>query len=56
MLSAAGALEGQWFKIKKSLYNISAQNLLDCANATYGSYGCVGGYNLKNMILLITIF
>ena len=44
--SAAGALEAQWFKNYKKLYNISAQNLLDCANATYGSYGCAGGFFL----------
>ena len=44
--SAAGALEAQWFKNYKKLYNISAQNFLDCANATYGSYGCDGGFLL----------
>ncbi|XP_045769788.1 uncharacterized protein LOC123870505 [Maniola jurtina] len=38
--AATGAIEGQRFRDKRVLESLSEQNLLDCANS---SYGCAGG-------------
>ncbi|CAH1963340.1 unnamed protein product [Acanthoscelides obtectus] len=41
--SAVGALEAQHLQTNGSLLDLSAQELVDCADATYGNMGCAGG-------------
>ncbi|CAH1987825.1 unnamed protein product [Acanthoscelides obtectus] len=41
--SAVGALEGQHYKSNGTLLDLSAQDLVDCADGTYGNMGCKGG-------------
>lgn len=41
--STTGALEGAHFIATNKLVSLSEQELLDCANQTYGNQGCVGG-------------
>lgn len=41
--ATTGALEGAWKVFGGSLYVLSSQQLLDCADADYGNMGCKGG-------------
>nr|CAH7736089.1 unnamed protein product [Callosobruchus chinensis] len=41
--SAVGALEAQLYQKNGTLEDLSAQDLVDCADATYGNTGCAGG-------------
>jgi KDEL-tailed cysteine endopeptidase len=41
--SATGAVEGAWSIAKGELYDLSEQELVDCAKLKYGSMGCNGG-------------
>jgi len=41
--SASGAMEGAWAIRHGKLYNLSEQQLVDCAGLAYGSMGCKGG-------------
>ena len=42
--SAVASLESQWALKTGNLVNLSEQNLVDCANQKYGSFGCQGGW------------
>ena len=42
-LDMLSALEGAYFLATGNLVSFSEQQLLDCANSTYGNQGCVGG-------------
>merc|ERR1712051_830591 len=41
--STTGAMEGAHFVATGELLSFSEQQLVDCATADYGSYGCNGG-------------
>ncbi|VEN46852.1 unnamed protein product [Callosobruchus maculatus] len=41
--SAVGALEAQLYQKNGTLEDLSAQDLVDCADASYGNMGCAGG-------------
>lgn len=42
--AALSAFEGSYAIRTRQLYNLSRQQLVDCANRIYGNYGCNGGW------------
>jgi hypothetical protein len=42
--SSTGALEGAYFAKYKKLVSFSEQQLVSCADSTYGNHGCNGGW------------
>jgi len=51
--STTGNVEGWWYLSKKTLPNLSEQQLVDCAGVLYGNLGCNGGNPINALAYVI---